>query len=73
LRADGHAVALERDGDGPIDVGPVDARRHRSRSMVARVGCPYGLPTPAEAIAMAGSVAVTNVSVVAVRLPWCAT
>jgi hypothetical protein len=41
--------------------------------MVCFVGWPYGLPVPAEAIAIRGLTASTNASVVAVRLPWWAT
>lgn len=40
-----------------------------SRSRVRRVGCPYGLPAPADATATLGLMASTNAWVVAVRLP----
>ena len=40
-----------------------------SRSTVARVGCPYGLSAPAEAMATRGRTASRNASVLAVRLP----
>ncbi|MBA3235466.1 MAG: hypothetical protein H0T59_05670 [Chloroflexi bacterium] len=40
-----------------------------SRSIVALVGWPYGLPDPAEATASRGRTASTNAWVVAVRLP----
>ncbi len=40
-----------------------------SRSSVARAGCPYGFPVPAEATATFGRTASTNACVVAVLLP----
>ena len=41
----------------------------RSRSSVGFVGCPYGLPTPAEMIATRGRATSRKAWVVAVRLP----
>ena len=46
-------------------LAPAAARR----SSVARAGCPYGLPAPADATATLARTASTNGSVVAVRLP----
>ena len=67
-RPERHLDASRRDRSG----GRGRPRRRAARAS-ARAGWPYGLPAPAEAIAIRGRTASTNACVVAVRLPWWAT